>query len=229
MAFRQYHSSVTIEDYKTIGDAILLIGGEDGDAKTTELIPGDGSAAQSGPFTVRHSLKHCAIKTVGDYIVLTGGKYTPSYTTEYRTTDRLGEKALKPLVQPRSGHACGYYRDDQDTMILLVTGGLDEAGNILSSTETAMYSSGYYGDWTTSNGQLPRARTGLKAAMINSDLYVTGGIGTDGAPFTSIYYWDPNQRYPSWRLAGDLKVPRHSHAAVAMPSSIIESECPALT
>merc|ERR1712172_217826 len=50
MAYRQYHSSVTIEDFKTIGDAILLIGGEDGDAKTTELIPGDGSAAQPGPF-----------------------------------------------------------------------------------------------------------------------------------------------------------------------------------
>ena len=95
--------------------------------------------------------------------------------------------------------------------------------------QTAMYSSGYYGDWMTSNGQLPRARTGLKAAMINSDLYVTGGLGTDGTPFTSILYWDPNQRYPSWKSAGDLKVARHSHAAVAIPSSIIESECPALT
>ena len=76
-------------------------------------------------------------------------------------------------------------------------------------------------------GQLPTPRTGLKAAMVKNVLYVTGGEDANNDPVTSILSWDNDSK--TWTSAGDLKVARHSHAAVAIPSSIIESECPALT
>ena len=84
-------------------------------------------------------------------------------------------------------------------------------------------------DWRSVEGsQLPAARTGLRAAMVNSVLYVTGGLEDDYVPLTSILSWDNDSE--TWNPAGDLKVARYSHAAVAIPSSYggcgIESKCP---
>ena len=41
--------------------------------------------------------------------------------------------------------------------------------------------------------------------------------------FTAILSWDPSTE--SWQEAGNLAVGRANHAAVAVPSLIIESEC----
>ena len=77
---------------------------------------------------------------------------------------------------------------------------------------------------------LPTGRAGLRAAMINNVLYVTGGLekGLDFVPLTSILSWDNDSE--TWNPAGDLKVARYSHAAVAIPSSYggggIEKKCP---
>ena len=50
-------------------------------------------------------------------------------------------------------------------------------------------------------------------------LYVTGGI-YDGYDLTAILSWDPVQE--KWTHAGDLKVARYYHAAVAIPSNAVE-------
>ena len=70
-------------------------------------------------------------------------------------------------------------------------------------------------------GELPSPRMGLRAVVMDNTLYVTGGY--NGEWFTSVLSWDPSTE--SWQPAGDLAVARHSHAAVAVPSTIIESEC----
>ena len=50
-------------------------------------------------------------------------------------------------------------------------------------------------------------------------LYVNGGFESYG-DLTEILSWDPLQE--KWTHAGDLKVARSDHAAVAIPSNAIE-------
>ena len=75
-------------------------------------------------------------------------------------------------------------------------------------------------------GQLPTPRYALRAAMVGNVLYVAGGFDSP-SNLNSILSWHPPSE--SWQAAGDLKVGRSLYAAVAIPSSIIESECSAIT
>ena len=75
-------------------------------------------------------------------------------------------------------------------------------------------------------GQLPSPRAELKAAMIDNIIFVTGG--SDSSPpykLPTILRWDPSTEH--WETAANLTMARFRHAAVAIPSSIIESECSA--
>ena len=73
------------------------------------------------------------------------------------------------------------------------------------------------------SGNLPTPRGYLKAATVDNIIFVTGGQDFDGNILTAILSWDPSTE--SWQEAGNLKVGREYHAAVAVSSSIIESEC----
>ena len=68
-------------------------------------------------------------------------------------------------------------------------------------------------------GDLPSGRQGLKAAVVENVLYVSGGF-VSGNSLTAILSWDPVQE--KWTHAGDLKVAREEHAAVAVPSNAVE-------
>ena len=76
-------------------------------------------------------------------------------------------------------------------------------------------------------GQLDRPMRGLRATMVDNTLYVTGGYDLDRNSYTSILFWDPSTE--SWQPSGELAVARYDHAAVAVPLSIIESECSAMS
>ena len=109
-ASRRYHSSASTED------AVLLIGGWD--SNTTEWIPVNGSAAQQGPFTVRHGYDHCTMQISDDIIVVTGGDGTYDYVTKYQLADGdRTEENLTSLVQPRWAHACGFYQDADNQQV----------------------------------------------------------------------------------------------------------------
>ena len=68
-------------------------------------------------------------------------------------------------------------------------------------------------------GDLPSARYGLRAAVVENVLYVSGGYDQYDS-LTAILSWDPLQE--KWTHTGDLKVARKYHAAVAIPSNAIE-------
>ena len=72
-------------------------------------------------------------------------------------------------------------------------------------------------------GHLPSPRYGLAAAKIDNVIFVTGGLLDDNTYLSAVLSWDPPTE--SWKPAGDLKMARGFHAAVAIPSSIVESEC----
>ena len=74
-------------------------------------------------------------------------------------------------------------------------------------------------------GPLPTARYELRATVIDNYVYVTGGLDDNNDYLTEVLRWDPSNE--SWQLVGNLSEGegRNDHAAVAIPSSFIESEC----
>ena len=90
----------------------------------------------------------------------------------------------------------------------------------LPFSQIATYTSSSALSWRiVETGDLPSARQGLRAAVVENVLYVSGGL-SNGNPLTAILSWDPVQE--KWTHAGDLKVARRDHAAVAIPSNAIE-------
>ena len=85
----------------------------------------------------------------------------------------------------------------------------------------ALYTGDNIAEWReVETGQLPSPRLFLRATLVDNIIYVTGG---DESYLTSILSWDPSTE--SWQPAGNLAVARADHAAVAVPSSILESDC----
>ena len=92
--------------------------------------------------------------------------------------------------------------------------------------QVAIFTGGSQLEWReVETGNLPTPRGALRASVVDNIIYVTGGYntGNGGNVFTSILSWDPSTE--SWQQAGDLRVGRYNHAAVALPSSIIQPEC----
>ena len=90
-----------------------------------------------------------------------------------------------------------------------------------SHNQVAVYSSGSQLQWREiETGQLPEPNDSMQATLLNDIIYISGGCCF---PFKSyILSWDPSTE--TWKDEGDLTVPRAAHAAVAVPSSIIN--CP---
>ena len=83
--------------------------------------------------------------------------------------------------------------------------------------QIATYTSSSALSWRiVETGDLPSARQGLRAAVVENVLFVTGGVYY----LREILSWDPMQE--KWTHVGDLKVARDFHAAVAIPSNAIE-------
>ena len=90
--------------------------------------------------------------------------------------------------------------------------------------QVATFTGGGQLEWReVESGNLPSARDFLRAALVDNVIYVIGGYeyGDDDITLiTSILAWDSSTEY--WQHVGDLAVGRYEHAAVAVPSSIIE-------
>ena len=86
--------------------------------------------------------------------------------------------------------------------------------------QIATYTSSSTLSWRfVETGDLLSPRDGLRAALVENVLYVSGGHDVHNS-LTAILSWDPLQE--KWTHAGDLKVARKEHAAVAIPSNAIE-------
>ena len=85
----------------------------------------------------------------------------------------------------------------------------------------AVYSSGSQLQWREiESGQLPEPIVDPQASLFGDVIYISGGY--DNIYLSYILSWDPSTE--TWKQEGDLTVPRRNHAAVAVPSSIIN--CP---
>merc|ERR1712004_780424 len=138
------------------------------------------------------------MKISEEVIMVTGGSATEDLVTEYQLTDGR-ETALKPLTQGRQDHACGVYQDADGQQVLLVTGGYNSV--FFSSTEIATYTSSSTLSWRiVDTGDLPSARRGLRAAVVENVLFVSGGVDGGYHDLTAILSWDPVQE--KWAHAG---------------------------
>ena len=90
--------------------------------------------------------------------------------------------------------------------------------------QVAVYSSDSNLEWReVEGGELPSPRNSLRASVIGYILIVIGGFDDDLnelTELTSILSWDPVAE--SWQQAGDLVRGRDFHAAVAVPTSLVE-------
>ena len=121
-------------------------------------------------------------------MIVIGGSYNPTRVDVYNIDGWSRE--LPQLNTGRWGHGCGQYINTNDKIVnyttgnnqyqylhaqvYLVTGGLDDNGNFLSSTETLVDGTG---SWTFA-GQLPVAMWGLRGVSLNNDIFMTGNIIT---------------------------------------------------
>ena len=88
-------------------------------------------------------------------------------------------------------------------------------------TQVATYTGGSLLEWReVETGNLPSARWGLRAALVDNVIYVAGGYDEFDNKLASILAWDSSTE--SWQHVGDLSEWRYEHAAVAVPYSMIE-------
>ena len=94
-------------------------------------------------------------------------------------------------------------------------------GDFIVVFQVAIYTGGSELVWREVGG-LPSKNRGLRAALVDNLIFVTGGNdGSWPVPLlNSISVWDPSTE--TWKHAGNLAEMRWEHAAIAIPSSMIE-------
>ena len=115
-------------------------------------------------------------------MILTGGIYSPNRVSEYSETGFTRD--LPQLLQGRFSHGCSYFENEEGTKVdidsnscgviifqtFLVTGGSNDIGDNLSSTELLVETSAA---WILT-GELPTPRYGLRGANIDQRVLMTG-------------------------------------------------------
>ena len=198
----------------------------------------EGGQSREG-FSLQEERKlHCSIQTSPDTIVLKGGNYSPSLVTEYSGLDNLEEvtsRDLPPLLNPRTGHACGCYSVDGSQVrlltpsihhcttlqVLLVTGGLYSSDQ-LSTTELFPLTGPSTGSWREA-GLLPSPRAGLRAAKVGELLHVTGGYNDVSGDMEEILTWDSVSE--SWSVAGHMETARRYHGVTEVSLAVVADYC----
>lgn len=113
------------------------------------------------------------------------------------TTDPLWTTTVtNPLPTTLAHHAMAE-ADDTNSLVpvgqryIYVIGGQVNATDQTGSNKVYMASvdstSGAVGTWTALTNNLPQALFGLTATVHNGYLYVTGGVGSNGAPASAVY------------------------------------------
>ena len=123
------HLQDTLEERRghtatVLGKRILLAGGRDYAATTTEWMPMDGGVSVPGFRLWGGREGHCVIKISDSRIIFTGGRNPRNQllasVTEYSVLEECGwdmaHRELPGLDTPLVGHACGVYQREGRTV-----------------------------------------------------------------------------------------------------------------
>jgi|SRR5208282_4080200 len=121
------------------------------------------------------------------------------------------KKTLAPtgsLTTPRAGHAATLLPSGK----VLVTGGVDASGNILSTAELYDPASATFAPTgSMSNPRAGHAATLLQNGPLAGQVLITGGQDNTGNPLSSAEVYDPGSG--TFSLTGEMSSPRLHHAA----------------
>src|SRR5262249_52761083 len=117
------------------------------------------------------------------------------------------------LSTARKNHVAVYLPDPDNRV--LVTGGIDQLGNVLSSAELFQQ-----GQFVPTGGPMTSARANHAAAILSpSQVFVTGGIGINGQPLGSAELFNPaGATFGSRR---SMNQPRAFHTATTLTNDLV--------
>ena len=163
---RAYHTAVWLNGLVYVG------GGNKTGARGSYIIDCYDPVNNSWSSPINTPYCHFAMTTLNDYLLIAGG-WDKSYktTNQVLTMDAGQLKNYTKIITARS-----YATATGHKGMLVITGGVDYKDKILSSTELFDSSNG---QWYVSN-DLPQARFWLQSVIVDSILYLLGGVNKDG-------------------------------------------------
>jgi len=185
--------------HTTRQEKIFLVGGG-GSINTSEIVK-DGTQ-----LTLQNSGQaSCAVGYKTGFVTIGGDRKV--YPHIHGKVDRYDSEgkyldSLPDLATPRFYHSCTSFLTSNGEQALIVAGGWN-GGGYLSSTE--LFSNGR---WKT-GGNLPRALMGLRAAHLNQQVVVTGGLDGSNNRDEVLQY---NVEAGRWTQIGTLQRRRFEHA-----------------
>jgi len=206
------------------GDIYLMGGGNN--EYTTEIISTSASQSIEG-FNLEHPvMEACAIQ-FDDYVIITGGTNSLGIVSKY--TDNGFVEDLPNLLSGRYGHGCGHYTNENDELVLLVTGGTtgtvqQGTGTFFSSTEILVVGET---EWKFT-GDLPTKRRHLRGVSFQNRIFMTGGRhfeenATEPTPINEVVEF--NTKEGKWVVNGALNFVRNYHAIDVIPLEDVFPYC----
>jgi len=180
------------------------------DGKSTEVVDLEAKTSVPGYDLNRESDFSCGIQH-GDYFVITG--------VENEVYDINGfVEELPSLNTPRKEHGCGHYKNNDDKVVYLVTGGyliyeyLDSTELLIKGDES----------WIISEKKLPTGRFGLVGISINNKIFMIGGDDDDSFLDEVIEF---NTNTEEWSLVGNMRDTRSGGSTSLVDINIAKQFC----
>ena len=160
-------------------------------------------------FSVTTPYHHFAMTTINSKVVTAGGRNRgKKKTNQVLTMDGYQLKNYTEMITARSGATAAGHQG-----MLIITGGEDDKGNTLSSTE--LFNSNI-GQWYLCS-DLPQPHRWLQSAIVDNTLYLLGGFNQNGsfchaaytAPLDTLsthqLKWNTHQDTP-WDLCAPVSI-----------------------
>jgi len=188
------------------------------------------AAARNQPFYLQGNYTlSCAISLSGNAVVLTGGNSTLTNVTEFNS-DGLDTSNTHPSLNVgRMNHACGrFLAGGQEVWV--VTGGISNDSSVLNSTEVYVQGETAW-KLLPDTASLPKPLQGLRGAVINDMMFVTGGMDNSTVPVYSdkIYKlnYDASNNFANtkWNETGTLNNTVANHGMCVLNLREIRNYC----
>ena len=205
-----------------------VIGGTNGFIQTTEILRPDPTSNQTGYGPELPSdtptAYHCTI-AVEDSVYFIGGitrweENSPILVNQTLIFNYTSNQWFKgpPMNIPRRFHACVHYKDPQGNSKIMVTGGVTEVSEAISSVEILDLDSQTWSFGT----YLPYYLHGHAMTAIEDTIYVIGGKGPNG--LSGDIYQCIGGSSCEWELyPTKLQVPRRRFTAMLVPDELCEA------
>merc|ERR1719341_1017900 len=201
-------------------DKVFVMGGDTDSSSDTgvELVAGPISSLrewrfyQGRAFNLRHSANRACLIPGKDFFIITGGKNS-AHVDRYLSTGEF-DLELPGLRYPRWNHACSSYTDQNNQLVLLVTGGM-HGGTAVDTTELLLLGASHWikgpPQWI-SGPRLPRRVNGVRAINSGGEIFLFGGNDDSEEYLHEIFKF--NEDNQSWDVVGRLEQVRGYHALI---------------